>query len=116
MNDTLPYKQFIGSVHFSEKDKTFFGKIEGIRDMVTFEGRSVAELETAFREAIDDYLQLCKEAGKEPLKSAKGSFKVRIPPRLHQQALSKAAREGISLNRLVRQAIVKEVVNDRKMP
>ena len=109
MKDTLLYKQFIGSVHYNDKDKTFFGKIEGIRDMVIFEGRSVAELETAFREAIDDYLQLCKEAGKEPLKSARGSFNVRLPPSLHMQALSKAAREGISLNRLVRQAVEREV-------
>ncbi len=109
MNDTLSYKQFIGSVHFSEKDKTFFGKIEGIPDLVTFEGQNVAELTVAFQEAVEDYLELCREAGRQPLKSAKGSFNVRIPPRLHQQALSKAASEGISLNRLVRQAVEKEV-------
>ncbi len=109
MNDTLTYKQFIGSVHFSDRDKAFFGKIEGINDLVSFEGQSVAELTTAFDEAVEDYLELCREAGKEPLKSAKGSFNVRIPTELHRQALSRAAREGISLNRLVKKAIEREV-------
>ena len=109
MNDTLTYKQFIGSVHFSDRDKAFFGKIEGINDLVTFEGRSVEELTTAFDEAVEDYLELCREAGKEPLKSVKGSFNVRIPTELHRQALSRAAREGISLNRLVKKAIEREV-------
>ena len=109
MNDTLTYKQFIGSAHFSDRDKAFFGKIEGINDLVTFEGQSVAELTTAFHEAVEDYLDLCREAGKEPLKSAKGSFNVRIPPELHHQALARAAREGVSLNRLVGRAIEKEI-------
>lgn len=80
MKDTLTYGQFTGSVRFSAEDNTFFGKIEGIRDLITFEGQSVAELTTAFREAVDDYLDLCRRVGKEPLKSAKGSFNIRIPP------------------------------------
>lgn len=42
--NTLKYKDFIGSVAFSEKDNVFFGKIEGIDGLVNFEGESVAEL------------------------------------------------------------------------
>lgn len=109
MKDTIRYKNFIGSIHFSADDDIFYGKIEGIGDTVTFEGQSVNELKTAFHEAVDDYLALCKEVGKEPLKSAKGSFNIRIPPQLHRQAISKAAYEGVSLNRLVRRAIENEV-------
>ncbi len=105
MEDTIRYKNFIGSIHFSADDDIFYGKIEGIGDTVTFEGQSVNELKAAFQEAVDDYLALCKEVGKEPLKSAKGSFNIRIPPQLHRHAITKAAREGISLNRLVRRAI-----------
>ncbi len=105
MKDTIRYKNFIGSIHFSADDDSFFGKIEGIGNTITFEGQSVNELKTAFHEAVDDYLALCKEVGKEPLKSAKGSFNIRIPPGLHRLAITKAAREGISLNRLVRRAI-----------
>ena len=65
MKDVLTYKDFIGSVHFSAEDKVFHGKIEGITDLVTFEGKNVDELIKAFHEAVDDYIALCKEAGKE---------------------------------------------------
>lgn len=61
MKDVLTYREFIGSVHFSAADKVFHGKIEGIGDLVTFEGRSVAELTKAFHDAVNDYLDLCIE-------------------------------------------------------
>ncbi len=55
--NTLKYKDFIGSVAFSEADGVFFGKIEGIDGLVNFEGESVEELTNAFHEAVDDYLK-----------------------------------------------------------
>ena len=60
----MQYKKFIGSVNFSGTDECFFGKIEGINDLVTFEGNSVKDLKKAFHESVDDYLALCEEAGK----------------------------------------------------
>lgn len=110
MKEVLTYKGFIGSVHFSAEDAVFHGKIENITDLVTFEGKSVKELVNAFHEAVDDYTALCKEAGKEPLKSCKGSFNVRISPELHKKAMLKATITGVSLNQLVRKAIEKELV------
>lgn len=115
MKDVLTYKDFIGSVHFSPEDRVFHGKIEGITDLVTFEGKSVDELVRAFHEAVDDYIALCKETGKEPLKSCKGSFNVRIPSKLHMEAMQQAAMLGISLNQLVQKAIEK-VVTHKDMP
>ena len=112
MKDVLIYKDFIGSVHFSTEDKVFHGKIEGIIDLVTFEGKSVNELERAFHEGVDDYIALCKEAGKEPLKSCKGSFNVRIPYELHMKAMKQAAIRGVSLNQLVRKAIERDVTHE----
>lgn len=109
MNDTLTYKGFIGSVHFSAEDKVFHGKIEGINDLVAFEGNSVDELIKAFYEAVDDYIELCKEAKKTPLKSYKGSFNVRVSPDVHGRAIAKAKQLGISLNKLVQTAIEHEV-------
>jgi predicted HicB family RNase H-like nuclease len=105
MKDVLTYKDFIGSVHFSADDKVFHGKIEGITDLVTFEGERTDELEKAFHEAVDDYIALCKEAGKEPLKSCKGSFNVRIPSELHVKAAKRATMLGITLNQFVYKAI-----------
>lgn len=109
MKDTLTYKGFIGSVHFSAEDKVFHGKIEGINDLVAFEGNSVDELVKAFHEAVDDYIELCKEAKKAPLKSYKGSFNVRVSPEVHGRAIAKAKQLGISLNKLVQTAIEHEV-------
>lgn len=112
MKDILTYKDFIGSVHFSAEDRVFHGKIEVIIDLVTFEGKSVNELENAFHEAVDDYIALCKEAGKEPLKSCKGNFNVRIPYELHIKAVKRATVMGVSLNQLVQKAIEKAVTHE----
>lgn len=108
MKDVLRYKDFIGSVHFSAEDECFFGKIEGIDDLVTFEGRDVGELKRAFHEAADDYIDLCRKAGKPLFKSYVGSFNIRMSAELHQKAARKSALLGISLNQFVQRAVEKE--------
>ena len=65
MNDTLKYKDFIGSMHFDAEERMFYGKIEGINDLVTFEGKDVNTLADAFHEAVDDYIELCQEVFKD---------------------------------------------------
>ena len=109
MKDALHHEGFIGSAHFSEEDECFFGKIEGIDDLITFEGRDVKELRRAFQDAIEDYIELCKSTGKPLFKSYKGSFNIRISPDLHKKAVYKSLMLGISLNKLVQKAIEKEV-------
>ncbi len=109
MKDLIEYKGFLGSVHFSPEDEVFFGKIEGIDDLVTFEGESVSQLKKAFAEAVRDYLDLCKAQKKNPEKSFKGSFNIRIPSELHRKAFRKSLRSGMSLNQLVQKAIEKEL-------
>lgn len=108
MKDTLAYKNFIGSVHFSADDKVFHGKLLGVNDLVTFEGGSVGELIKAFHSAVDDYLVLCEEVGKEPLKTHKGSFNVRVSPELHGRAIRAANIRGVTLNKLVQTALEHE--------
>ena len=110
MKDVLTYKDFIGSVHFSAEDEVFFGKIEGINDLITFEGTTVSELQQVFHEAVEDYIELCQEVGKRPFRSYKGSFNVRISPELHKKAVRKATLQGISLNQFVQKALEREVV------
>jgi predicted HicB family RNase H-like nuclease len=111
MKDVLHYKDFIGSVHFSADDECFFGKVEGINDLVTFEARTVDELKEAFREAVEDYRRLCKLTGKPLRKSYKGSFNVRMTAEVHRKAVQKSLKLGISLNQLVQRAVEKEVRN-----
>ena len=114
MTDKLTYKGFIGSVHFEGEDEIFFGKIEGINDLVTFEGESVSTLKNAFAEAVDDYLALCESIGKEPFKSFKGSFNIRITPQLHRKAFQLATLKGMTLNQFVQHAIEKGVQQGEK--
>ena len=105
MKDRLKYKEFIGSVHFSAEDEVFYGKVEGINDLVTFEGDSVKKLQSAFKEAVNDYTELCNEANKEIFKSFKGSFNVRVNPQLHSKAFELAIMEGKTLNQFIKEAI-----------
>jgi predicted HicB family RNase H-like nuclease len=105
MNDILEYKTYYAEVHFSAEDEVFHGKILGINDLVNFEGTTVKELKKAFHEAVDDYLDVCKELGKEPEKTYKGSFNVRIPSELHRQAARYAMLNNMTLNDFVRHAI-----------
>ena len=109
MKNVLRHQGFLGSIYYSPDDECFHGRIEGIGDLVSFEGRSVDDLKANFREAVEDYLDLCRSVGKDPARSYNGSFNVRIPPDLHQQAVRKSKSEGISLNRLVRRALEKEI-------
>ena len=109
MNDILQYKDYIASVHFSSEDDVFYGKILGINDLVSFEGASVKELKKAFQEAVEDYLETCKQIGKEPNKTYKGTFNVRIPTNLHKEAAVFAAINNLSLNDFVKTAIKQQI-------
>ncbi len=105
MENTLEHQGFHGSVEYSSEDEVFHGKIIGINDLITFEGDSVSSLKNSFIEAVEDYTILCREVGKPPLKSFKGSFNVRLSPELHRKAFISAAISHVSLNAFVELAI-----------
>ncbi|MGC9356090.1 MAG: type II toxin-antitoxin system HicB family antitoxin [Mariniphaga sp.] len=111
MNNVLTYKGFLGSVNYSAEDHIFFGKIEGINDLITFEGTSVDELENAFRKMENLHIEDCKREGKPLEKSYKGSFNIRISQELHKKAVQTATSRGLTLNQLVKKAIAREVEN-----
>ncbi|MCW5907813.1 MAG: type II toxin-antitoxin system HicB family antitoxin [Chitinophagales bacterium] len=105
MENYMEYKGYIGTVSFNANDEVFYGKIHGITDLVTFEGQSVKELKKAFKDAVDDYLETCSALGKEPNKTFKGTFNVRLTAELHQKAAIAALRKSLSLNDFVKKAI-----------
>lgn len=105
MNGILKFKGYYAEVHFSAVDDVFFGNLMGISDLISFEGTSVSDLKKAFHEAVEDYLITCEELGKDPEKTYKGSFNVRIPPELHRKAANYASIRKMILNDLVKQAI-----------
>lgn len=105
----LKYKGFIGSVNFAAEDEVFYGKIDGIDDLITFEGESVQELKTAFHYMVDEHIKDC-EVEKKPLKkSYSGSFNVRLTSQMHRNLAEKALSMGITLNQLLKSMIAKEM-------
>jgi predicted HicB family RNase H-like nuclease len=109
MKDLLTYKDFIASIHFSAENEVFYGKIAGINDLVTFEGQSVKALKKAFREAVEDYLETCTAIGKDPEKTYKGTFNVRLPQQLHRRAAYAAILRHQTLNEFVKNAIAQSL-------
>lgn len=108
MINQLHYKNYIGSVFFSEEDEVFHGKIIGITDSISFEGESVKSLTDDFHNAVDEYLEFCKNANKEPEKS---SFSINISPDLHNMATLYATQKGLSLNLFVEEIIKNNIIN-----
>lgn len=105
MSNTIEYKNYVGTIEFSEEDRVFYGKVMGIRAMISYEGTNAQELIEDFHGAVDAYLELCEVEGKEPEKAYKGSFNVCVSPELHKQAVIRAASQQISLNSFVENAM-----------
>lgn len=101
MSKYLQYKEYLGSINFSEEDEILHGKVEFIRDLISYHAEGAKELQSAFQEAIDDYLETCKQIDKEPDRSFKGSFNVRIGSELHRESSMLSIKNNISLNELV---------------
>jgi predicted HicB family RNase H-like nuclease len=111
MSNTIEYKDYIGTVEYSSEDRCFYGKLEMIDDLVTFEAVSVDELEENFKNVVDDYIDTCKELGREPQKAYKGVFNVRIDPLLHKKIYKEALKAGMSLNAFVKDTLSNRVNN-----
>lgn len=101
----LTYKGYSTRVEYSAEDGVLHGKIEGIADLVNFESESIEGVESAFHEAVDDYLAFCEDIGQEPDKEYKGSFNVRVTPKLHRELDRAAYKEGISMNQFIEAAL-----------
>ena len=105
----MEYKGYIGKVELDDEAGILHGEVVGIRDVVTFEGRSVTEVRRAFVESVDDYLKFCRQQGEEPDRPCSGHFVVRIDSDLHHRANMVAGAAGKSLNALVAECLEKEV-------
>lgn len=101
----LEYKGYTGSIEYSVEDNTLYGKVLGIKGLISYEGKTGAELEKDFKETIDTYLEDCKTQEIEPEKPFKGSFNVRISAKLHREAAITAMEEKMSLNSFVAESI-----------
>ena len=112
MENILKYKDFIATVKYSDEDEAFVGRIEGIDSVVSFEGQSVKELKTAFKEAVESYIDFCSRKGiLHSKKSYTGIFNVRINSDLHRKAAIAAKLQGSTLNAFVKESIESRLKN-----
>lgn len=109
-------KGYTGSVEYDPDDRIFYGSVDNITDVVTFQGGSVEELETAFRDSVDVYLESCAEDGVEPQRPCSGKFVLRIPPELHRGAAAAARTQDESLNGWITGAIKMRLAAKEKRP
>ncbi len=94
----MKYQGYLGKVDYDDDAGLFHGEVLNTRDVITFQGGSVAEIKKAFRDSIDDYLAFCAERHEEPDKPLSGQFVARIGPELHRKVTQAAGQAGKSLN------------------
>ena len=94
----MRYKGYRAAVTFDDDAGVFHGEIVDTRDVITFTGTSVEQLEREFRFSVDDYLAVCAERGRQPDKPFSGKIPLRVSPELHRAATVAAKAAGKSLN------------------
>ena len=110
----MKYKGYQGTVTYDDEAKIFHGEVIGLKDMITFQGTSVEELEQAFKDSIDDYVVFCKKKKRAPEKPFSGNLLLRVPPEIHKEATVEAKNRGISLNAFLNEVISKEIHGPHK--
>lgn len=110
MNNLMEYKGYIGSVEFSENDGLFYGKVQGIRSLISYEGTNASELINDFHGAVDDYLAICEKEGTKPEVAYKGSLNVRFKnAETHRLAAIYAMQHNQSLNSFIEEAVAEKL-------
>ena len=81
MTNLMNYKGYLGTVEYTEEDGVLFGKLAGIRDLVSYHADSIQELKKVFEESVDDYLEFCRADGREPNKTSKEKLQEELTER-----------------------------------
>jgi predicted HicB family RNase H-like nuclease len=105
MKDLIKYKGYLGSVHFDDEDFIFYGKIEFIRALVTYEATDARGLRKAFEDSVNEYLDLCKKQNIEPEVPFKGSLNVRLGAELHRKVALAAIQKHSTINNFITETL-----------
>src|SRR5512145_293257 len=107
----MEYKGYIGKVELDEEAGVLYGEVINVRDVITFEGTTVEEVQKAFHESVDDYLDFCAQRGESPEKPFSGKFVIRLPAELHRKVYIQAKLEDKSLNNWVKEVLQRVLRN-----
>lgn len=113
----MTYKGYAARIEYSDEDQCLIGHIAGINDVIGFHGESVAELRTAFEEAVEDYLTTCAKLNRAPQKPYSGRLMLRVSPEVHAAIATAAQVSGKSINQWAAEAFTRAVrVNASRTP
>ena len=108
----LEYRGYRGVVTFDDEAGLLHGEVVDTRDVITFQGSSVSDVQQAFKDSVDEYLAICSERGREPDRPYSGRIALRLPPRVHRAAAAAARTESKSLNGWLTELVGREVRTD----
>jgi len=112
MTDLMNYKGYYGSIHLDEEELIFYGKLEFIRAVVSYEGNTARQLRCAFEYSVDDYIASCNQSNIEPEKPFKGSLNVRLGKELHRKIAIAATQRDLSINSYIKSLLEGRVDHD----
>jgi predicted HicB family RNase H-like nuclease len=101
----MEYKGYLSRIEFDDEVNIFHGEVINIRDVITFQGKSVDELRKAFEDSVEDYLAFCAEREEEPDKPFSGRFTVRLSPEQHRKVILAAEKAGKDIEMWVEEAL-----------
>ena len=96
---------YAGKVTFDDEAGIFHGEVAGTRDVITFQGKSAAQLKKAFKDSVNEYLAFCSERGREAEKPFSGKLLIRLSPEQHREISAAAKVSGVSLNAWIVHAV-----------
>lgn len=102
----LNHKGYIGTMEIDDEAGIICGEVINTRDVITFQGDTVAEAKRAFIDSVEDYLAFCAERKEDPEKPLSGKFVLRLTPEEHRKVYLDALREGLSLNQYIKNRLI----------
>lgn len=102
----MQYKGYLSKVEFDGNANIFHGEVVNIRDVITFQGKSVDELHQAFQASVEDYLAFCAQRHEEPERPFSGRFMIRLSPEQHRKILSSAQKAGVNTETWVAETLI----------
>ncbi len=103
----MQYKGYLARVNFDEEANIFHGEVINIRDVITFQGKSVEEIKNAFQDSVEDYLEFCEQRNEEPEKPFSGRFTIRLSPEQHRKVVLAAEKAGKQVDSWVADTLIR---------
>ncbi|MCY7333148.1 MAG: type II toxin-antitoxin system HicB family antitoxin [Pseudanabaena sp. CAN_BIN31] len=106
--EILNYKGYAGDVEIDSDANVLHGRVLDIRDLITFQGKTVEEIKLDFQDSVDDYLAFCAELGKDPENPYSGKLLFQTTPEHHRLIHLAATKVGKSINAWMDEVLTQE--------